>query len=30
MKSAYIFALMPAPLIGGQNWYDNVCKVEKI
>ena len=20
----------PAPLIGGQNWYDNVCKVEKI
>lgn len=20
----------PAPLIGGQNWYDNVCKIEKI
>jgi thiosulfate reductase/polysulfide reductase chain A len=20
----------PAPLIGGQNWYDNVCSVEKI
>ena len=20
----------PAPLIGGQNWYDNVCQVEKI
>jgi len=20
----------PAPLIGGQNWYDNVCKIEKL
>jgi thiosulfate reductase / polysulfide reductase chain A len=20
----------PAPLIGGQNWYDNVCSIEKI
>lgn len=20
----------PAPLIGGQNWYDNVCSVEKV
>ena len=20
----------PAPLIGGQNWYDNVCQIEKI
>lgn len=20
----------PAPLIGGQNWYDNVCRVEKV
>jgi len=20
----------PAPLIGGQNWYDNVCKIEKV
>lgn len=20
----------PAPLIGGQNWYDNICSVEKI
>jgi hypothetical protein len=20
----------PAPLIGGQNWYDNVCKIERL
>jgi hypothetical protein len=20
----------PAPLIGGQNWYDNVCSIEKV
>ena len=20
----------PCPLVGGQNWYDNVCRIEKI